>query len=976
MTRLSNWDGSITAENIGSMAQLRQVYGSILSMQTATGLGLTSLATINQRLDTYKDNYEIVLAATHMQYYRLKDNTLSSNLMYVNNDQLYDTPGRIGSPYQREDAVVLAPLRYQYESYNSVPFKIPYNLFIRNTTDTLQNIRIDFGNGQGYQTVSLNSIKYVTYSQSGEYTLKIRIRYTNGVNYYAQTKLFLSISSISTATNGATGPTLYDGIANMEFSRTGAPYPSSGGSEAQSSGTVSIEYGADPSGDCTLDRPLIVAEGFVINAIITGDESHEVGYRHFITGDQTGGINTYIEPNLTLREALFNRGYDIVFLNYDDASAPIQRNAHLLENVIEWVNANKDVDAEQNVVIGQSMGGPVARYALRHMEQTSRMHDTRLYVSFDGPHQGANIPLALQAGVHHLVNSTLKYGIVSIPLKDMFPQVQNLYDGVNAPAARQMLIYSLNGTGTNLTLNSAEHDAFYAELHSMGMPCQGGIRNISIANGSECGTDQGFDPYALSVELSEGLDLNYFHAALASILTLNPLRGWESLLATDTDVKANFALRMLPDHESKPIYSGSIQLKKKILLVFSSTKDLIPQGSFTTPSNILPYDNAGGGVRDFGNDLSDYIPEGLESAFQILHFNFLPTHSTLDIGSGNLNITNTEVYGAYSAAVPPSGNLASSFDNFYTNSDDNEVHLNVNPGNGRFLIAELDGGTPTCYADCTTNDLNLTISGASSVCGNTSFSIPTLPSTATINWGHSNNLQIVSGQGTRNITVNQYGSFNGSGWFSVSLDGDCGEVNLDEHAVWVGGPLAPTTNPSGVPAIATNTGANVTINITEVFGDVGGLYSINWSTNDASALGLSCNDNMCVVECLKAGYNYVYLSASNSCGQSLARQIPFDVTGGGGGGVCCPWPQIVIGPNPTTDWVDITFTNQDELEAYYGSGKMNYKVLITNMAGAEKYHGVINKNGLKINLKHANEGIYLVKVYGKDFEHTSRLRIN
>lgn len=81
----------------------------------------------------------------------------------------------------------------------------------------------------------------------------------------------------------------------------------------------------------------------------------------------------------------------------------------------------------------------------------------------------------------------------------------------------------------------------------------------------------------------------------------------------------------------------------------------------------------------------------------------------------------------------------------------------------------------------------------------------------------------------------------------------------------------------------------------------------------------------------------------------------------------------MIGPNPTPDWVEITFTNQGELEAYYGSEKINYKVLITDMSGSEKYRGVINKNGLKINLKHAQKGMKIVRVYGKDFEYTSRL---
>jgi hypothetical protein len=147
-----------------------------------------------------------------------------------------------------------------------------------------------------------------------------------------------------------------------------------------------------------------------------------------------------------------------------------------------------------------------------------------------------------------------------------------------------------------------------------------------------------------------------------------------------------------------------------------------------------------------------------------------------------------------------------------------------------------------------------------------------------------------------------------------------------------------------------------------------------WWTNDPTSLDLGVGGTSATIGCLKTGYNYVYVTAANNCGTSLTRQIPINVTsGGGGGGVCCPWPQIVISPNPTPEWVEITFTNQEELEAYYGSEKMNYKVIISDMSGAEKYNGVINKNGLKINLKHAQKGMKIVRVFGKDFEHTSRL---
>ena len=52
------------------------------------------------------------------------------------------------------------------------------------------------------------------------------------------------------------------------------------------------------------------------------------------------------------------------------------------------------------------MGGLVARYGLNYMESIGLDHETRLYVSFDSPHAGANVPIGFQ----HMFNY-LAYGL-------------------------------------------------------------------------------------------------------------------------------------------------------------------------------------------------------------------------------------------------------------------------------------------------------------------------------------------------------------------------------------------------------------------------------------------------------------------------------------------------------------------------------------------------------------------------------------
>lgn len=73
------------------------------------------------------------------------------------------------------------------------------------------------------------------------------------------------------------------------------------------------------------------------------------------------------------------------------------------------------------------------------------MHNTRLFISLDGPHQGANVPLSLQLAYRHAMNIFGKY--IGSGLK-LVSQAFNLF--LDGQAAQQLLIYHLDtqsGTG-------------------------------------------------------------------------------------------------------------------------------------------------------------------------------------------------------------------------------------------------------------------------------------------------------------------------------------------------------------------------------------------------------------------------------------------------------------------------------------------------------------------------------------------------
>ena len=196
------------------------------------------------------------------------------------------------------------------------------------------------------------------------------------------------------------------------------------------------------------------------------------------------------------------QGYDIIVLNFPTYTRPstttiidggvdyIQRNAMILVELMNQINAQK-IGTAKNVVIGPSMGGLISRYALRYMEQNNLNHDSRLYLSFDSPHLGANVPLGFQ----HLFDY-MAFGA----LEDV--TMQGIVNGMlKSPAAREMLLDHFEGhlqSGSSTEFDTTKllpagspnyRTPFQNELNTMGFPQT--TRNVAISNGAGNGAKTG-----------------------------------------------------------------------------------------------------------------------------------------------------------------------------------------------------------------------------------------------------------------------------------------------------------------------------------------------------------------------------------------------------------------------------------------------------------------------------------------------------
>ncbi len=140
-----------------------------------------------------------------------------------------------------------------------------------------------------------------------------------------------------------------------------------------------------------------------------------------------------------------------------------------------------------NIVIGFSMCGLVARYAIRKMEVDGIAHHVRLLVCYDTPHQGANVPV----GMTQLLWESSPTLLTQVILKFFAKGWRNYYKALTTPAAMQMLLHWGGNMTGGVGSKSPAFDTFRASLSSLGnngypQMC----RNIAIIHGSMNAADR------------------------------------------------------------------------------------------------------------------------------------------------------------------------------------------------------------------------------------------------------------------------------------------------------------------------------------------------------------------------------------------------------------------------------------------------------------------------------------------------------
>jgi hypothetical protein len=176
-------------------------------------------------------------------------------------------------------------------------------------------------------------------------------------------------------------------------------------------------------------------------------------------------------------------GFDIHIIDWCHKSDFIQRNALALTTAIERVRAGRLPGGaaplggrDSFVLMGGSMGGLVARYALTRLEKDGPAHGVDLFISFDAPLEGAYLPIGIQQAAEFFGDFTAAF---------VDDETLTQLRGADTPAARQMLLMHHDGAN-----RSEPHDDFkllFTELDLLGYPRAPGLRTVAIANGGGSG---------------------------------------------------------------------------------------------------------------------------------------------------------------------------------------------------------------------------------------------------------------------------------------------------------------------------------------------------------------------------------------------------------------------------------------------------------------------------------------------------------
>lgn len=632
---------------------------------------LPTVQTIMDAAQNYTNDI-IPIGIMNYSYYTLKPEAMSTDLYFnfdLVNDILTDKDPRPGFPYlsDKDHAIFMsAPLLANTHSANPTYLVSPDFVYKDDFNASLFSdfniLKIDFGDGAGWIDFNptLETYHQVTYHDAEPtiHIIKVKLTDRGGEKIFGSSQSNIWVNNTINA--------IPDGTMDVPGLNVSV-FNNCNGNPAK---TVIYLEGIDP-----LDfKP-------------SWNRTATDIYTNVIQSDQLVELK--------------NQGYRFVVVDWKNSRVDMRFNALYLVNLIQELK-NTAPNDEPFIIMGESMGGVIARYALTYMESKQfasqdnspffieaadpqnaeyisthpsirdlpnswnhleRMHNTRLFISIDAPHQGANVPISIQKLYKYVIGQIGPFigtGFTSIT------SAFNLF--LESKAAKQLLIYHVEtefGFDYKQYGNHPDRITFMAQLAEMGnYPKFAKI--MLMSNGSLQGVNQ-LNYYTNVLRTANDRLLDFKLETYARIFGIKiPLFGVGLGLRTNPDgngkvLNANaglyrvrirlrwFGIRISIGYNSmldRVDYAHTRPYCTSAGGIFATDKPLVGYGSHVSPNpwlfNLIPSTttNDGHGCVLFDTHLgwNGFLTAHLDYSLCTdgFQFGFVPVQSALDYGKGDL----------------------------------------------------------------------------------------------------------------------------------------------------------------------------------------------------------------------------------------------------------------------------------------------------------------------------------------------------
>lgn len=647
----SVFDGTLNDSNIANLTTYEYILRSVRTSSVTSTFPFASVSEIMKGMQDATTAISVPISVAAFKYNYVVDDAVSGGLLQRVGDQVYDvydSDQNWVNPYQDAYVIAFAPSveNFAAGSYTFTSGNFTY------TNLNISSIELDAGDGRGYRSLMSGVTVYLS---GGERILKLRMTLDDGTVLYAHSQIFAEEVTMHPLSNEI--PPDFEKL----FTESTA-----GGTISAS---ASVKYA---SGHTKLVNPFIVVEGF--DPVEFGEmDKSSVYYRKG---------STTLDRLLSKLAPEIKKRYDIVYVDWYNSEADIRDNAKLLIKVISWINS-QNPNGNGNVIMGQSMGGLIARYALCKMEESNTKHMVSTFISHDAPHLGVNVPLGAQYAITDVIKDLRDNHKFMLFAFDFGIDLVEKY--LHSTSAKQMLTTYVNEDGV---IDNSTHISWQNILKIIGFPKGDAslrIKNIAIANGGDyfqCDTLLNING-CRNLKGVEGLFMTALLGNVGGVL--NSL-----LLKKNSNVTVD--IEILPyDKPNSKVYYALIKYKKKLKWFGWKTSNTLYSATKYSPGSFISMfglDNVKGSffkTASFSGDLSSSVGTLGDNFYFSMADSVIivPTASALCLGRGSRVLSERDY------KLPDYGSDDTPFMNIYVGKDaPSHIALDTNMCN--WIIDNID----------------------------------------------------------------------------------------------------------------------------------------------------------------------------------------------------------------------------------------------------------------------------------------------